>query len=780
MFDPIARWMRRHDPESYALHKAIKAAIVVTIGLAIGTLVIGSSELSTFASFGGAALLLFADFPGGKAARLGAYLGTVGAGVVLIVLGTLASSVPWVAVAGMAVAGFVVLFSGILSAAAAGASRALLLSFILPVTFPGGLADVPSRLAGWFIAAVLTIPLAVWVWPPKDHNLLRIRAAEACTALAHQLAARADPTGSTTVDAANTAAEEAIIALRRQFRSTTFRPVGLTTGSRVLMRLTDRLEWLRSVVLTIPPDDGHRWPERAERLVGLSIDVLHTCSDVLTATGRHRIDARHRLGAALQELDRQRADVDIFLRLVTTGGVEQPPMTGADARSAIPSDDAGPALRASMVHELAYTTHLAGETVAISAAADARPLVDRLLGRHAPAAVDGPVAAAQRILSGHITRRSVWFQNSIRGALGLSIAVLMVEVTEVSHGFWVVLGAMSVLRSSALNTRTTALRALLGTFVGFLVGAALILLVGTTPWHLWLLLPVAVFVAGYMPEAVSFIAGQAAFTVMVVVLFNIIQPVGWSVGLVRVEDIALGCAAGVVSGILLWPHGAAAQIRSTLAESYRRSSQALTVAVQQLSGPATENADADSAIDDAKAAAARVDDAVREYLMERGGKTVRIAELTAVLNGSGRLRLAAEAIGAMSRNGRRPGFPAELPGVAPMPPPTPAPDDDPTGTLAAAQAVLAHSVIATSKWFDQVGDVIDKTRTSPPAANPATTEDSLLDTFRQHIPALSVPAVAVSARTLWGASLYVDDVTRAERRLSTAISGFNAKSGTDR
>ena len=46
-------------------------------------------------------------------------------------------------------------------------------------------------------------------------------------------------------------------------------------------------------------------------------------------------------------------------------------------------------------------------------------LIDRLLGRHAPATVDGPVAAAQRILAGHITRRSVWFQNSLRGALGL-------------------------------------------------------------------------------------------------------------------------------------------------------------------------------------------------------------------------------------------------------------------------------------------------------------------------------------------------------------------------
>ena len=68
MSGPIVRWLRRHDPEWYALHKAIKVAFAVTVGLAIGTWT-GNSQLSLFASFGGVALLLFADFPGGRSAR---------------------------------------------------------------------------------------------------------------------------------------------------------------------------------------------------------------------------------------------------------------------------------------------------------------------------------------------------------------------------------------------------------------------------------------------------------------------------------------------------------------------------------------------------------------------------------------------------------------------------------------------------------------------------------------------------------------------------------------
>ena len=83
----------------------------------------------------------------------------------------------------MAVVGFIVLFAGVFSAAAAGATRAALLAFILPVSLPGTAADIPARLAGWGMAAVLAVPLAILVWPPRDHDRLRVRAADACAAM---------------------------------------------------------------------------------------------------------------------------------------------------------------------------------------------------------------------------------------------------------------------------------------------------------------------------------------------------------------------------------------------------------------------------------------------------------------------------------------------------------------------------------------------------------------------------------------------------------------------
>ena len=112
------------------------------------------------------------------------------------------------------------------------------------------------------------------------------------------------------------------------------------------------------------------------------------------------------------------------------------------------------------------------------------------------------------------------------------------------------------------------LAALAGTVAGFVIGGILLALIGTNTTLLWCVLPAAVFVAGIAPAAISFAAGQAAFTLTLVILFNIIAPAGWQVGLLRVEDIALGCAVSLVVGTLFWPRGARSALRRALAEAY--------------------------------------------------------------------------------------------------------------------------------------------------------------------------------------------------------------------
>ena len=108
--------------------------------------------------------------------------------------------------------------------------------------------------------------------------------------------------------------------------------------------------------------------------------------------------------------------------------------------------------------------------------------------------------AAAAITSVVLANRTVALQNSLRTGLGLASAVTITHVFPVEHGFWVVLGAMSVLRSSALTTGTKTVRAVVGTIIGFVIGAAVITVLGVDPVVMWILMPIVVFGSAYVPR----------------------------------------------------------------------------------------------------------------------------------------------------------------------------------------------------------------------------------------------------------------------------------------
>ncbi len=241
----------------------------------------------------------------------------------------------------------------------------------------------------------------------------------------------------------------------------------------------------------------------------------------------------------------------------------------------------------------------------------------------------------------HASVRSVWFINSARGAMALAAAVAVADLSNVQHGFWVVLGTLSVLRTNAASTGATALRALVGTAAGFAIGAALLLALGSGSTALWAALPFAVLVAAYAPGAAPFAVGQAAFTVTVVVLFNLLVPVGWQVGALRIEDVAIGCAVSIVVGSLFWPRGVASVVGDDLADAYRSGAAYLSQAVEWVCGLRADNPDAGAA---AVTTGLRLDAALRGFLTEQGTKHIAKEELWRLVGGTLRLRLTAHAI----------------------------------------------------------------------------------------------------------------------------------------
>ena len=150
----------------------------------------------------------------------------------------------------------------------------------------------------------------------------------------------------------------------------------------------------------------------------------------------------------------------------------------------------------------------------------------------------------------HARLSSPWCRSSLRTGLALAAAVAVALATEVPHAFWVALGALSVLRTSALSTGENAAQAVLGTAVGFVVAAPVVVVVeGSSPAG-WAAFVIAVFAATAATGA-RLAVGQAGFTVFVVVLFTLQAPDGLQTAVVHVQDVALGALVAVVVAVVL-------------------------------------------------------------------------------------------------------------------------------------------------------------------------------------------------------------------------------------
>lgn len=742
---PLA-WLRTHDPELAATRRAARTALVMPTLFAFCSQVLHSPTMATFAAFGSFSMLLLVDFTGPMVQRLRAHLGLTMAWAVLICLSTLVADRTWLAVVTTVVVGFLVLFSGVVSSVLAEATTALLLAFVLPVATPAPLSQLPERLAGAGLAAVGAMLAISLLWPRPATDPLGPHAARVCRTAAAQLRADAyrpagEPDEPSTRRCKDTA-DQAVAAaadLRTAFDATPYRPTGLSTSSRALVRLVDELTWLSTIVAeSSPPHSGrpacdpeaHTVRQGAAAVLDQAADLLdvpYGAPDALrTASGD--------LHEAMTAMERS-ATTRLPMNLPGPGTEWEP-------RAFIETLDLS--FRA---QELGFATLQIASNVDLAAAAERRSWPDRLLGRE-PGALTRPLASARERAAAHLRPNSVWLHNSLRGAVGLGIAVALADLTSVQHSFWVLLGTLSVLRSNALNTGQNAVRAMGGTIAGSLIGAGLLHLIGHHGTLLWLLLPLAVLIAGIAPSAISFAAGQAAFTITLVILFNIDRNPDWHIALLRIQDIGIGCAVSVLVGLFFWPRGAAAAVDQALAEAYTDSARYLAGAVDYAvsrctSGPAP--ADAPLQVRrQAAAAARRLDDAFRSYLAERGPKHVPLADMTALVTGVVGLRLAADAVLGLWQRGSEQRTEADR---------------------TEARLVLLDIAGRVSGWYRDLAAGLGRHTALPdPLPRSPAAEARLVHSLRHDLRDEDGPATATAVRIIWTA-----DHLNAARRLQPAL-----------
>lgn len=574
---------RFQDPNRVNLRKASRAALVVPAVFAL-LVVTGNTPSSLFAAFGSFSALVFSDFGGPRLRRFRAYLLLAVVGAALVALGTAVADTMWPAVAVTLVVAFAIAMFAALGGYFTASATAATLAFVLAVMSPAVEADLASRELGWILGVVVAGVAAIVLWPVHQRD--RVRAA-ATTVLREASSALTVPAAHRDLTALHDA--DAALAARA---GVVYRPAGSIVRERALVALVIATRRLAPLLERVTAAERSPVADPTPEYTALAVRVAES----LAASGEFVARSSHDGNSVAALTAAREAHTDALERW---------------AASELPSAGA-----ARVVDGFAATfplrrLSLAAVQIAGDADAAGHDTVRTLVaGREA-------VASGWAILRAHCNVRSVRFRNAARAGLGLALAVLVAKSTSVEHAFWVVLAALSVLRSNALGTGATALQALVGALVGFGIAAALIGTIGGDDTWLWVALPIVVFFAAYTPGAVNFVVGQAGFTVFVVVLFNILVPDGWRTGLVRVQDIAIGAGISVAVGALLWPRGARGVARRSFAELLHAGTAHLSVALDvTLRGRPGNVTAAATAVADARARAVA---ALEDLALEHGG-----------------------------------------------------------------------------------------------------------------------------------------------------------------
>jgi uncharacterized membrane protein YccC len=693
-----------------AAMRAARATIVVCGLFALTDEVIGNLQMATFAAFGGFATLVLASFAGTRRDKLLAHTALALAGSALLTIGTAVNSTTALAAVVTVPVAFLVFFAGICGPNAASGATAALLAYVLPAASPGTITMVPDRLGGWWLASVAGTAAVLLLSPRSGDDPLRASASRVATEIADAIDATLDGTAGEDRFAAMIGAKRDLLA---RFTATPYRPTGLAAPDQALASGVGLLEWcvaleadsIRERADLRDADGGDR------ELLAAASSVLRDSASAL-AGGDARPD--------LDWLERCRVEALDRLRELAPGqvGFREEGQVSFHA------------------HAIAVAVMGVGAEALVAARLVDPEWVEARRRRWYTGGTAGSRAALRvsSLASAAITHasvRSVWFVNSLRGAVALAAAVLVADVVSVQHGFWVVLGTLSVLRTNAAATGATAVRALLGTAIGFVVGGAVLVAIGSDSTTLWVVFPIAVCVAAYSPGTAPFAVGQAAFTVTVAVLFNLLVPVGWKVGVVRIEDVGLGCAVSVAVGALFWPRGVSAVVGDDLADAFRAGAAYLRQAVEWAIGVRTDEPDVAVG---ASTAGLRLDEALRGYLAEQGSKRVSRQDLWRLVGGSLRLRLTARAVADLPYDGAR---------------------------MGAAREVLDVRTTEVTAWYERLAEVVgrphDRTIASltPPAfdGTPAGPSPSsyygiwlceYLSHLTEHLPDLVAPAAHVA------------------------------------
>ncbi|MFD7320380.1 FUSC family protein [Streptomyces sp. NPDC059875] len=551
-------------PAAYAdaARRSLRVTLAAGAGFYLFLYGFGQPVAATYALFAAVALAGLSRIPGTGRQRAAVLLRLLPAAWLLVVVGTYLAVSTWSAVAGMLVIGFALAFVAVGGPRPAGAAPGLQLLYILPSFPPYAPDTLGERLTGTTTGILLLILAEACLFPDPptvSYRELAARAAVTAERCTGELARPPFVLSPATREAAGSAAA----ALRPSRVPEAERPAGPGVRSRGLAHtglaartLLNRLARLPSV----PPGQD-------PAVAGL---------DLLRAVGRSAADTAALLRGAPGAETAAHPGPERERALLATAPT-RPAVPAALRRRAALLELADAALALSAAAGLAVRGRIAGTELPLGRFWYARQRAPQLWWRR---------------LVGNAGSRSVFFQNAVRISLALAAARAVAGLDTLPHGFWAMLATLTLTRTTLVATRAGVRQAAAGTLIGALCTAAILALVGTdTTVYAAVMLPLLLVTFTVGPvKGVGW--AQALFALVVSLVFAQLAPATWRLAEIRLLDVLVGCAIGLVFGLLAWPRGAQEEVRRSGAALLRSAAEAVVATASTVAAGGPRDRDA--------------------------------------------------------------------------------------------------------------------------------------------------------------------------------------------
>ncbi|MFB7665801.1 FUSC family protein [Kitasatospora sp. NPDC056138] len=618
------------DPSAGAVARnAARVTLAACAGFYPCLYVLHQPVTATYALFAAVAMGALSRIPGTGRQRAAVIARCLPIGWVLVTAGTLLAVSTWAAVAGTLAVSFVLAFAAVAGPRPTGAAPGLHLLYILPCFPPFAPETLGYRLAGATVGMVLLVAADMLLFrdpPPVGYRVLLADATAAAAACAQELASGPGPGSGSGLGPGPGSGAGGAAGLRRPTRERADkagealspgvlppaeRPAGPGPHDRALAHAGGAVRQLLARLLALPPPAGPGSaagrqaagrPEADPRAeaecvgdAGSGVNRADSGREGHGPSGDGHEAAERQLLVSIGAAVGRAADA-----LRAAGPVRAAPPASAldgalaDFRRSRVVGRSGPlertALRAAMLRQAALLE--AGEaartllgSISMATCGPGRAELPEDLTR-------GPLWFARAStwqlwllrLTGNLSGRSVHFQNAVRTSIGLAAARAVTGIIAIPHGFWAMLAALTLTRTSTAQTGTTVRRALVGTLLGALAAAGLLVVAGQQQGAYAVVLPVVMLAAFLFGPLLGVGWAQGLFTVVVSAVFAQLAPAGWQLAEVRFLAVLIGSLIGLVCGLFAWPRGVGGELRRDVAGVLRTIASTITDTVLVLTG----------------------------------------------------------------------------------------------------------------------------------------------------------------------------------------------------